>query len=127
MALALQAEPAGPRGDVSGTRFEFTHEAVREWEARFTPLAAAKVRAKRKGQASRSWHVDETYIRVGGVWKYLYWAIDRKGNLVDPMLSEQRDMDAAKRFFKGALEWSKQAPERVTTDGHNSYPRNAGR
>ena len=103
--------------------FEFTHETVRDWEARFAPLLADKLRAKRKGQVGRSWHVDETYIRVGGVWKYLYRAIDRDGNLVDSMLSEHRDMDAAKRFFKGALEIAEQAPARVTTDGHDSYPR----
>ena len=103
--------------------FEFTHEGVREWETRFAPLLADKLRAKRKEQAGRSWHVDETYIRVGGAWKYLYRAIDRDGNLVDSMLSEHRDMDAAKRFFKSALEMSEQKPERVTTDGHDSYPR----
>ena len=40
--------------------FEFTHEAVREWEARFAPLVADRLQAKRKGQAGRSWHVDET-------------------------------------------------------------------
>ncbi len=103
--------------------FEFTHEAVREWEARFASLVADKLRAKRKGQAGRSWHTDETYIRVGGKWKYLYRAIDRDGNLVDSMLSDHRDMEAAKRFFKGALEIAEQAPERVTTDGHDPYPR----
>jgi hypothetical protein len=27
-----------------------------------------QLRAKRKGQAGRSWYVDETYIRVGGQW-----------------------------------------------------------
>ncbi|HSH81378.1 MAG TPA: hypothetical protein VLA19_22855 [Herpetosiphonaceae bacterium] len=42
--------------------FEFTHEAARDWEARFAPLVADKLRAKRKGQAGGSWHVDETYI-----------------------------------------------------------------
>jgi len=103
--------------------FEFTHEAVREWEARFAPLVADKLRAKRRGQVGRSWHVDETYIRVGGVWKYLYRAVDREGNLVDSMLSEQRDMEAAKRFFKAALEVAEQTPEKVTSDGHDSYPR----
>jgi len=103
--------------------FEFTHEAVREWEARFAPLLADKLRAKRKGQAGSSWHTDETYIKVGGIWKYLYRAIDRDGNLIDSMLSEHRDMDAAKRFFKGALELAEQVPERVTTDAHDSYPR----
>ena len=103
--------------------FEFTHEAVREWEARFAPLVADKLRAKRKGLVGRSWHVDETYIRVGGVWKYLYRAIDREGNLVDSRLSEHRDMDAAKRFFIAALEVAEETPEKVTTDGHDSYPR----
>ncbi len=103
--------------------FAFTHEAVRAWEARFAPLVADKLRAKRRGQAGRSWHVDETYIRVGGIWKYLYRAIDREGNLVDSMLSEHRDMEAAKRFFKAALEIAEQTPEKVTTDGHDAYPR----
>ena len=103
--------------------FEFTHEAVREWEARFAPLLADKLRGKRKGRPGRSWHVDETYIKVRGVWKYLYRAIDRDGNLVDSMLSEHHDMDSARRFFKGALEIAEQAPEKVTTDGHDSYPR----
>ena len=103
--------------------FEFTHEAVRAWEARFAPLIAEQVRGKRKGQAGRSWHVDETYIKVAGVWKYLYRAIDREGNLVDSLLSEHRDMDAAKRFFTAALDVAERAPARVTTDGHDAYPR----
>src|SRR3712207_3465211 len=70
--------------------FEFTHEAVREWEARFAPLLADQLRAKRRRLTSRSWHVDETYIKVGREWKYLYRAIDRDGNLIDVMLSETR-------------------------------------
>jgi transposase-like protein len=32
-------------------------------------------------------------------------------------------MAAAKAFFRGALEVAGAAPERVTTDGHDSYPR----
>ncbi len=103
--------------------FEFTHEAVREWEARFAPLLADQLRAKRKGKAARSWHVDETYIKVHGRWHYLYRAIDRDGNLVDSLLSPKRDMDAAKRFFRQALDVAEHTPERVTTDGHDSYPR----
>ncbi len=31
-------------------------------------------------------------------------------------------MNAAKRIFKAVLEVAEQAPERVTTDGHASYP-----
>src|SRR5437588_12469333 len=50
-------------------------------------------------------------------------AIDRDGNLVDSMLSEKRNMEAAKRFFQQAVDVVGHAPERVTTDGHDSYPR----
>lgn len=103
--------------------FEFTHEAVREWEERFAPLLADQVRRKRKGKASKSWQVDETYIKVQGKWRYLYRAIDDDGNLVDSMLSEKRDMEAAKAFFRRALAAVGATPERVTTDGHTAYPR----
>jgi putative transposase len=101
----------------------FTHEAVRDWEARFAPLLAEQLRAKRRGQVGQSWYVDETYVKVHGKWCYLYRAIDRDGNLVGSMLSEKRDMEAAKRFFQQAVGTVGHAPERVTTDGHDSYPR----
>ena len=58
-----------------------------------------------------------------GKWCYLYRAIDVDGNLVDSRLSEKRDMDAAKQFFKYALAVVGSVPEQVTTDGHTSYPR----
>lgn len=103
--------------------FEFTHETVRDWEARFAPIFAQQLHALRKGKMGRSWYVDETYIRVKGKWCYLYRAIDRDGNLVDLMLSEKRDMAAAKAFFRDAIEVVGQLPERVTTDGHDAYPR----
>jgi putative transposase len=101
----------------------FTHEAVREWEARFAPLMVEQLRAKRGGQAGQSWYVDETYMKVRGRWCYLYRAIDASGNLVDSRLSEKRDMEAAQRFFTQALAVADHAPECVTTDGHTSYPR----
>ena len=103
--------------------FTFTHETVRAWEERFAPLLTAQLKAKRRGKAGRTWHVDETYIKVEGRWCYLYRAIDSDGNLVETMLSTTRDMDAAKRFFACALETAGQAPEKVTTDGHDAYPR----
>ena len=103
--------------------FVFTHEAVREWEERFAPLLTDRLRAKRRGKAGRSWYVDETYIKVHGRWCYLYRAIDRDGNLVDSMLSETRDRKAARRFFRRARAVVGHTPDRVTTDGHDAYPR----
>jgi putative transposase len=44
--------------------------------------------------------MDETYIKVRGVWKYLYCAVDKQGKTVDFLLAARRDMAAAKRFSK---------------------------
>jgi transposase-like protein len=104
----------------------FTYEAVREWEAKLAPVLADRLRRRRHGRGgarSGHWHVDETYLKVRGRWAYLYRAIDRDGNLVDTMLSERRDMAAAQAFFRSAKSAMGQVPERVTTDGHGSYPR----
>ena len=117
LSLRDLAEMFLPRG------FAFTHEAVREWEARFAPLLADRLRAKRRGQIGASWYADEPYIQINGAWCYLYRAIDRDGNLADVHLSEAWDMNAAPRFFRQAVKTSVQAPERVTTDGHDAYPR----
>lgn len=103
--------------------FTFTHEAVREWEARFAPLLAERLRAKRRGRGGISWYADETYVKVQGRWCYLYRAIDREGNLLDAMLSETRDVEAAKQCFARTLTIVGQPPQRVTTDGHPAYPR----
>jgi transposase-like protein len=67
--------------------------------------------------------VDETYIKVHGEWCYLYWAIDHDGNLVDSIVSEKRDREAAQRFFNWAAAVIGHVPDQVTTDGHVSYPR----
>jgi transposase-like protein len=102
--------------------FDFTHETVRDWEARFAPIFADQLRAKRKGKAGHKWYVDETYVKVKGQWCYLYRAIDQEGNLVDSRLSQTRDMEAAKAFFKQTQDVA-ESPALVVTDGLRSYPR----
>ena len=101
----------------------FTHEAVRDWEAKLAPLLAEGLRKRRVGKVGRCWHVDETYVKVAGAWCYLYRAIDSDGNLVDVYLSETRDMAAAKAFLRSARSVTQVEPEQVTTDGHTSYPK----
>ena len=70
-----------------------------EW---FAPLLTEHLRAKRRGTAGRSWYVDGTYINVHGRWCYLYRAIDRDGHLVESLLSETREAQTARRFFRRA-------------------------
>ncbi len=92
-------------------------------EARFAPLLAARLRAKRRGRVGVSWYLDETYVKVGGRWCYLYRAIDRDGALIDSMLSEHRDKHAARRFLRRLVEVAGSRPLRVTTDAHPPYRR----
>jgi len=100
----------------------FAHEAVREWEAKLAPILTETLRKHRRGRVGPSWYCDETYLKVKGRWVYLYRAIDRDGNLVDVYLSETRDRAAAEAFFRSARTVTERVPDRVTTDGHGSYP-----
>src|SRR5918995_6214814 len=50
----------------------FTHEALREWEAQFTPLLSEMLRKHRRGRIGPSWYVDETFLKVKGRSVYLY-------------------------------------------------------
>ena len=102
---------------------EFCHDAVHDWESKLADVLAEGLRAKRCGKAGVSWYVDETYLKVKGRWCYLYRAIDRDGRLIDVRLSETRDMAAAKAFFASALSTVGSVPDRVTTDGHDAYPK----
>jgi len=101
----------------------FTHETIRDGEARFAPLLTERLRARRRGQLGRKWHADATSVRVNGAWCYRYRAIDRAGNPIEALLREQRAMAAAQRFFARALDIAGHAPAQVTTDGHDAYPR----
>jgi putative transposase len=101
----------------------FTHEAIRDWEGKLAPSLIDTLRKKRYRAVRESWYVDETYVRVQGQWQYLYRAIDRDGNLVDVRLSDTRDLSAAEVFFRSAWTVTGVIPDRITTDGHDAYPR----
>ena len=54
------------------------HSFINRWAIRFLPLLE-KVFRKLKRPLGGSWHMDETYIKVKGAWKYLYRAVDKSG------------------------------------------------
>ncbi len=71
-----------------------------------------------------SWQVDETCIKVKGVWTYLYRAVDSLGQTVDFLLSARRDAPAAKRFFRKAPAQPHTVnPRTITVDRTPAYPR----
>ncbi|RSM38889.1 IS6 family transposase, partial [Actinoplanes sp. ATCC 53533] len=68
------------------------------------------------------WFVDETYVKVNGVWRYVYRAVDQYGQVIDVLVSMRRDAQAARRFFRRALATLKVMPSEVVTDAAPVYP-----
>ncbi len=46
--------------------------------------------------------MDETYVKVAGIWRYVYRAVDQHGQVIDIYVSVKRDIGAALRFFTDA-------------------------
>ena len=100
---------------------EVDHVTVYRWVQRFTPLLAEAARPCRHAVGNR-WHVDETYVKVAGRWRYVFRAIDQLGQVIDVFVSAQRDGRAARRFFEHAIGTTKARPMEVVTDLAPVYP-----
>ncbi len=101
---------------------EVDHVTVYRWVQRFAPEFAEAARARRHIVGDR-WHVDETYVKVAGTWRYLFRAIDQFGQVIDVFLSPRRDGKSAQRFFERAIGRTRVSPVEVTTDRYRVYPR----
>jgi transposase-like protein len=100
---------------------EVDHVTVYRWVQRFTPLLAEAARPCRHAVGQR-WFVDETYVKVGGRWRFVYRAIDQFGQVIDVFVSTRRDSTAARRFFERAIGTTKTRPVEVVTDRAPTYP-----
>ena len=93
------------------------------WVQCYAPEIEKRIR-QYQGSRSGSWRVDETYVRIGGRWKYLFRAVDKHGQFIDSMLSDRRDTSAAYRFLRKALKTMSNHPSSsITTDKLASYPK----
>jgi transposase-like protein len=96
-------------------RISVDHTTIHRWAVHYAPLLLEQFN-RRKHSVTGRWHVDETYIKVCGQWRYLYRAIDSNGDTVEFWFSERRNLAAAKRFLRKALKRHGR-PERVVIDG----------
>lgn len=91
------------------------HSTIHRWVVHFSPVLLKQFN-RRKRPVGSKWHMDETYIKVRGQWMYLYRAIDSVGDTVEFWFSEHRDLPAAKRFLRKALQHHGR-PDRIVVDG----------
>ena len=91
------------------------HATLQRWVVTYSPLLEEAFH-RRKRRVWLSWRMDETYIKVKGVWCYLYRAVDKTGQTIDFLLTRERDEQAAKRFLIKAIR-RHGVPEKITIDG----------
>jgi putative transposase len=94
---------------------ELDHATIHRWVLKYTPLLEEAFH-RHKRPVGRRWRMDETYIKVKGQWRYLYRAVDKHGQTIDFLLTEQRDEPAALRFLTKDIH-RHGIPEIITIDG----------
>jgi IS6 family transposase len=95
-------------------RFEVDHSTLFRWVQRFTPLLIDAARPSRHLAGDR-WFVDETYVKVAGVWRCVYRAVGQDGQVIDVLVSNHRDIASARTFVTAALA-AHGEPSEVATD-----------
>jgi transposase-like protein len=93
-----------------------THTTILRWVQCYLP-EFEKRWSRYARPVSGSWRMDETYIKVGGRWAYLYRAVDKAGRTVDFFLSRNRDVNAAKTFLRSAMKNTRK-PTKITLDAY---------
>jgi transposase, IS6 family len=102
---------------------KINHSTIYRWVQKYAPEMHKLLKYYTSHNFNDSWRVDETYIKVKGKWKYLYRAVDSKGDTIDFYLSSTRNGKAAKRFLGKALRGLKkwQSPRVINTDKAGCY------
>ena len=77
------------------------HAKIQRWVYKFKPYIESEMK-NRMVKAAR-WSLDETYIKVKGIWCYLYRAVDKLGNTVDFLLTRKRQRMSAQSFLIKAI------------------------
>jgi len=78
------------------------HATIQRWVFTFTPLIESQIK-KRKNRVGASWRMVKTYIKVKGIWCYLYLAVNKLGNTVDFLLTKRRQRMSVQSFLIKAI------------------------
>lgn len=81
------------------------HSTINRWVVEYSRQLSDSFKIKKKITNS-NWCMDETYIKVKGIWMYQYRAVDNLGSTIDCYFSKKRDKKAATKFFIKAMKSS---------------------
>ena len=95
------------------------HATIQRWVVTDSPRLAEAFH-RRQRPVWVSWRMDETSMKVKGQWYDLYRAVDKTGQTMDFLLTEQRDEHAAKRFLTKAIR-RHGVPEQIPIDGSAAH------
>ena len=85
---------------------------IYDWVQAFTPRFIEAARRHRSPVGAR-WRVDETLLKIGGRWRYVFRCLDEHGQIVDVYLSDHRDAASARTLFECELLHSTQIGTRL--------------
>ncbi len=120
--FSYRLSAANVRNLLAERGLDVSRQTVADWVQKFGTLLAGAARRYAKRVGSR-WFVDETYVRIGNKWAYLYRAVDEAGQVADVLLRKKRDLESAKAFFEQAIKRRGVVPGEVVTDKHRAYLR----
>jgi putative transposase len=92
-----------------------SHETVRQWALQFGQVFANHIR-RRLTRAGDKWHLETVMVKITGVTRWLWGAVDRTGQVLNILVQRQSDMDAARRPLRKLLKRQCRAPRVMITD-----------
>ncbi len=93
---------------------EVDHVTLYRWVQRFDP-ELTQAACPRRHLVGDRWFTGETYVKIAGVWRYVYRATGQHGQVIDVYVSRKRDIAAARRFHTTS-QAAHRPPVEVITD-----------
>ncbi len=76
-----------------------SYETIRRWCLTFGPRIAAEIK-RRRPRPNDKWHLDEVFITMNGKTSYVWRAVDADGRVLDIVVQERRNQEAAEALLR---------------------------
>jgi putative transposase len=97
-----------------------SYETIRQWCLKFGQMYANELR-RRRPHCGDTWHMHEVFLTIHGERQYLWRAVDQDGNVLDILVQNRRNKQAAKRLFRKLLKGLQYVPRVIITDKLRNY------